>query len=155
MLYQFIISFIASLGFGIIFNIRGKNLFFAALGGGISWLLSVIFVDMGLSTVSSYFLSAVAFSLYSEFFARILKTPVTSLVVCALIPLVPGAGMYYTMYAAILNNTEEALSLATSTLENAGSLALGVICVSSLTRQISRIKHILLQRKKNQSAHKI
>lgn len=33
MIIQTFVSFIASLGFGIIFNIRGKNLLFAALGG--------------------------------------------------------------------------------------------------------------------------
>ena len=37
MLIQVIISFIASLGFGIVFDIKGKNLIFAALGGGLSW----------------------------------------------------------------------------------------------------------------------
>ena len=36
MIYQSFFAFLASLGFGVLFNIRGKNLFFAALGGCIS-----------------------------------------------------------------------------------------------------------------------
>ncbi len=32
---QTMASFIASCGFGIIFNIKGKKLFFAAIGGGL------------------------------------------------------------------------------------------------------------------------
>ena len=36
---QTIASFIASCGFGIIFNIKGKKLFFAAIGGGLSWFV--------------------------------------------------------------------------------------------------------------------
>lgn len=37
MLTQIAVSFLASLGFGIIFNIKGKNLIFASIGGAISW----------------------------------------------------------------------------------------------------------------------
>lgn len=38
MFEQTVVALIASLGFGVIFNIRGKNLFFATIGGGLSWL---------------------------------------------------------------------------------------------------------------------
>ncbi len=37
-------AFLSSLGFGILFNIRGKNLIIASIGGGLGWftyLLSV------------------------------------------------------------------------------------------------------------------
>ena len=33
-----LISFIACISFGIIFNIRGRNLLFSALGGAFSWM---------------------------------------------------------------------------------------------------------------------
>ena len=101
---QTMASFIASCGFGIIFNIKGKKLFFAAIGGGLSWFVYALGLHLNLSTISSLFISSICFSIYSEIFARILKTPVTTLVICCLIPLVPGAGMYYTMYEAITGN---------------------------------------------------
>ena len=31
---QYLYAFMSSLGFGILFNVRGKDLFFASLGGG-------------------------------------------------------------------------------------------------------------------------
>lgn len=140
MFIQTILAIIASLGFGIIFNIKGRNLIFASLGGGLSWLCYLIFLDLGTSEVISMFFSSIIFSIYSESFARVLKTPVTTIIVCCLIPLVPGAGMYNTMYNIVTGNTHDAINLALHTLACAGSLALGIILVSTITRLIRNIR---------------
>ncbi|MCR4943645.1 MAG: threonine/serine exporter family protein [Clostridium sp.] len=146
MLLQTLAAIIASLGFGIIFNVKGKNLIFASLGGGLSWLSYLIFLNLGTSEVIAMFLSSIIFSIYSEVFARVLKTPVTTIVICCLIPLVPGAGMYNTMYEIITDSTSEAITLALHTLACAGSLALGVILVSTITRLINRSRRKLKYR---------
>ena len=134
MISETLITFIATLGFGILFNIKGKKLFFAALGGAISWFTYLLGLHFYLTPLSALFISSIIFSLYSEIFARFLKTPVTTLVICSLIPLVPGGGMYYTMYEAITGNIMKSLETGISTLARSGTLALGVIFVSTLTR---------------------
>lgn len=136
MILEIIIAFIATLGFGIIFNIKGKNLFFAAFGGALSWFIYVLCLQIGLTEISSLFLSSVIFSTYCEIFARILKTPITTLVVCALIPLVPGGGMYYTMFEVVTGDINKSLELGIKTLASAGVLAIGIIFVSTITRLI-------------------
>lgn len=143
-----IFAVIAALGFGIIFNIKGKKLLFAAIGGGLGWFVYSLCLHLGGKTVTALFLSSISFSIYSEIFARILKTPVTTLVVCCLIPLVPGAGMYYTMYEAITGNISGSLEVGINTIANAGTLALGVIFVSSITRQINIFLAKKLNKKK-------
>lgn len=142
MIKQVIVSFIASLGFGIIFNIKGKNLIFAAIGGGLSWFCYLFFKESGMSDVLSFFSSSIIFSIYSEICARKLKTPVTTIIICALIPLVPGAGMYYTMYETITGNVDQAIQLGLNTCASAGSLALGVIFVSTITKQVTHFKQV-------------
>lgn len=142
MIEQVFVALISSFGFGIIFNIKGKNLIFAALGGGLSWFCYLIFIQNGISVVLSMFISSLIFSTYSEICARYLKTPVTTIVVCALIPLVPGAGMYYTMYETITGNVNGAVSLGLTTIASAGALALGVIFVSTITRQVTNLKKV-------------
>lgn len=134
------VSFIITFGFGILFNIKGKRLLFAALGGGLSWYCYSLPLSLGLSEVSSLFISALVFSTYSEVLARIFKTPVTSFVICALFPLVPGSGMYYTMLATINGDLQNAVHLGINTLANAGTLALGVIFISTITSLIFRVK---------------
>lgn len=134
------VSFIITFGFGILFNIKGKKLLFAALGGGLSWYCYSLPLSLGLSEVSSLFISALVFSTYSEVLARVFKTPVTSFVICALFPLVPGSGMYYTMLATINGDLQNAVHLGINTLANAGTLALGVIFISTITSLIFRVK---------------
>ncbi|MGL5245763.1 MAG: threonine/serine exporter family protein [Sarcina sp.] len=139
-LKEIIASFLATIGFGIIFNIKGKNLIFAGFGGVLGWIVYKFALFYGISDISSMFLASISFSIYSEICARLLKTPVTTLVICALIPLVPGGGMYYTMYEAIQGNAIEALNKALTTISSAGALALGVIFVSTITRLINSAK---------------
>ncbi len=152
LLLQTIYSIIATLGFGIIFNIHGKNLIFASIGGGLSWFIYALGLEVHFSNTTSFFLSAVVFSTYSEILARKLKTPVTTLVICALIPLVPGSGMYYTMYEAVTGDIMKSLQLGLNTLASAGALALGVIFVSTITRQYYSVKTL---RKKKIEKEKI
>lgn len=137
---QSVFAFFATLGFGILFNIKGKKLFYAGFGGGLSWFISLICQDFGFNINASFFISSIIFSLYSEIMARVLRTPVTTLIICALIPLVPGGGMYYTMYEAINGNILESITIGLNTLSSAGSLALGILFVSTLTRLIMSAK---------------
>lgn len=131
---EVLIALISTFGFGIIFNIRGKNLIFASIGGGLAWLIYKIVLANEGSVIEAMFISSIIFSAYSEVGARILKTPVTTFVICALIPLVPGSGMYYTMYATVQGDIDKALELGLNTLAQAGTLAIGVILVSTITR---------------------
>lgn len=142
MIEQTIIAIFASLGFGVIFNIRGRKLIFAALGGGLSWFCYLFLEKINVSTIFSMFICSIIFSIYSEICARFLKTPVTTLIICALIPLVPGSGMYYTMNETIRGNIHGAVELGLNTLYSAGCLALGVIFVSTITKQVTNLKRV-------------
>lgn len=136
MILNSLYSFAATLGFCVIFNIKGKNLFFSSLGGAIGWLVYLVLRDLELSNTFALFLSSVALGLYSEIMARILKSPVTTFVVCALIPLVPGSGMYYTMLESIQGNISKFLETGVETFSSAGAIAVGIVFTSSISRLI-------------------
>lgn len=136
MILETIISTLATLGFGIMFNIGKKHLLFASLGGGLSWFVYRILVQNSFSGVLAMFISAIIFSIYSEICARVFRTPVTTFVVCALIPLVPGSSIYYTMYEGVLGHINASMNMLTNTLSSAGALALGILFVSTITKLI-------------------
>ena len=135
MILSSIYTLIATLCFSVIFNIRGKNLVFAALGGGLSWYIYLL-ASSHLSEYSilPFFISSVVASVYSEIMARVLKTPVTTFIICAIIPLVPGGGMYNTMFQSIQGNLNESLTLGLQTLSIAGAVAIGVFFVYSTSK---------------------
>lgn len=124
-----------SMCFGVLFNVKGKNLFFSGLGGGLGWFSYELLSYLGLSN-SSYalFIATIVMSVYSEIMARVLKQPVTIFVVSAMIPLVPGSGMYYTTFAAVTGDLAKCLTVGVKTFYDAGSIAIAIIFVSTLAR---------------------
>ncbi|SUY47387.1 membrane spanning protein [Clostridium putrefaciens] len=149
MILKIVYSFITTLGFGILFNIKGKKLIFASIGGSISLFFYLLFLKFNFSDLSSLFFSTIIFSIYAEILARILKTPVTTFTICALIPLVPGGGMYYTMLESIQGNVEQSLNIGIDTLYKAGALAIGIVFVSSISKFIRTKNFTHSKTKKN------
>lgn len=140
MIISSIYALLSSLGFGFIFNIKGKNLFFAAFGGAIGWFFYTFPLNHGFSGLFALFIGSLASSIYSEIMARVLKAPVTTFMICAIIPLVPGAGMYYTMFETSVGNVDKALVLGLETIGSAGAIAVATVLVASTTKVITILK---------------
>ena len=134
MIKEIIFAILATLGFGIIFEIRGKNLYFSAIAGGIAWGTYIIALHLGSSLFFAYFISSAILTLFSEMMARHLKTPVTSILISGLIPLVPGGGVYYTMHYILDKDMEQAVFKGVETFLIAGAISFGIVVVSSLVR---------------------
>lgn len=127
-------AFLGGLAFAVPFNVHGKDVPLAALGGAGGWLVYLLALPLCGSEVISYFVAALALSLYSEMMARIRKRPVTTFLLISIFPLVPGAGIYYTMQYAIQGNSARFLSQGMHTLGLSGALALGILLVSTVMR---------------------
>lgn len=138
MLIRIISATFATGFFAILFNTDKKYLLYCALGGGIGCLVYETALLLQYSEHASIFFAAVGFASYSEIIARIKKTTVTTFAICALIPLVPGNGMYQTMIAFVNNDFDLALSHGLQTLSYAGLLALGILLVSTFAKVIKR-----------------
>ena len=133
-LFQIIAAFIGSLGFAILYNIRGKKLVFSSLGGFLSWSLFLLFGLLIESEPIRYFIVSVSATLYSELMARILKTPTTTFITTALIPLIPGGSLYYTMTNAFSGNLQSFIEKGLYTLGLAGALAAGIIVTLGIAK---------------------
>ncbi len=147
MFLQVIYAFIVSLGFGVLFNVRDKNLFFAALGGAVGWFFYSLTMNLSNSSILAMLIASISISIYAEIFSRVLKNPVTLFLVCSLIPLVPGSGMYYTVFEAVEGNVFGSLNNGIETLSLAGVIAVGIILVSTLSRLMQKLKIRRAQRK--------
>ena len=148
MIIEVISAFFAAFSFGILFNVKGKYLYVAGIGGALGWLVYKVCLNYGVGDSSSLFLSAVIFSIYCEICARIYMPPATILSVCCLIPLVPGYGAYNALYECLKGDYIKALDFGTNTLASAGALALGVILISTLFRNFNLHKLIKLNTNK-------
>ena len=110
MAVRIICALLATVFIAVLFQVRKENIFAAAIGGGLGCLVNECGLALGLGTFFSIFLASLALASYSEIMARVRKTTVTTFLISGLFPLVPGAGMYYTMLAIVHNDLSEALS---------------------------------------------
>ncbi len=133
-LIQIFTGFLGSLGFGILFHIKGRKLLIASLGGLMSWTVFLLLEPVLPGEAVRYFLSSATVTVYAEVFARVIKTPTTTFLVPSLIPLIPGGALYYTMNYALNEQWPSFADKAVYTLGLAAALALGIIAVTTLTR---------------------
>ena len=138
-LIQIFTGFLGSLGFSILFNIRGRKLWVASLGGLISWTIFLLLEPVFPGEASRYFFAAAAVTVYSEVFARVLKTPTTTFLVSSIVPLIPGGSLYYTMSHALMGDYSSFFTRGIHTLKLASALALGIIVAMSAVKLIRRI----------------
>ena len=134
---QILTAGLGALGYALIYNIRGKKLVMASLGGLLSWTLFVMFSRFIDSEPIKYFLVAALISAYSEIMARVLTTPTTTFIMTALIPLIPGGSLYYTMAYAFESDMNAFLEQAIHTLKLASALALGILLTTAGWRFIT------------------
>lgn len=131
-------SLIGCLGFCIAYNLRGKVIFMSALGGAIGRSVFLFFSFFG-SDILQYFFATIVISVYAEIMARLYRAPVTVFLIIALLPLVPGGGIYYTMEYCINGNISMFAREGLHTFFIAGALALGILVVSAVVQLAYRI----------------
>ena len=125
-------AFWACVGFTLMFNIHGLGKLMAGVGGALGWL---VYLLAG-STIFAAFLAAAAIGVFAEVMSRLRRCPVTGYVLVALLPLVPGGGVYYAMRHCVAGETELFLSTLLHTFGMAAALAVGAMLASSLFRAV-------------------
>lgn len=137
-----IYAFLACIGFSLLFNIHGAaGMLICAGGGALGWLVYLLAAPLVHSDITQSFLAALVISAWSEIMARLRRCPVTSYLLVALFPLVPGGGIYYTMEHAMSGETALFLESLLHTLGLAGALAVGVLLVASLARLVTNYQN--------------
>lgn len=140
---QIITGCLGSFGFSVLYNLRGVRLLTATIGGFLSWSLFLLLGNFIESDVVGYFLVAALISLFAEIMSRRLKTPTTTFITAALIPLIPGGSLYYTMASAFNGDMLLFLEKGLHTVKLAAALALGIIVTTVLTKMFFRVKSAL------------
>ena len=134
---QLVTAGIGALGFSLIFNVRRALLPAAAFGGLLDWgvylMAAWLFDGVFLPSV----VAAAFASIYSEAVARMEQAPATVFYIPALIPLVPGGSLYYTMSYALQGEMDLFARRGMFTAAIAGIMAVGVLLGSSVFRMYS------------------
>ncbi len=136
-------AFAGCLGFCFVFHFRGIGCgLLASLDGALGWavFLALNFLD---AEILQYFIATLIISSYAEIMARFTKKPATCYLIIAVLPLVPGGGIYYTMKYCLEGQMALFVQTGFNTLAVAGALAAGILTVVSLTRLLHMLRNRL------------
>lgn len=137
---QFIFAFIATIGFAGYFNLKQKpTLIAVAIPGGLGFLILYVFSLYGQSILGT-FVASLLIGVIGEILSVKFKTPSTVFITPAIIPLVPGAGMYYTMLHFVNEDFQQMISTGSDTVFIAGSIAMGILVGSISSRSVKRMR---------------
>ena len=124
MVLQVVMAAVGALGFGLLFRISGGRLVTILLGGAANWVFYLLAMYVYADRVLAFFLAALATAALAEVLARLLKTPVITLLVPMLVPLIPGGDLYYTTFALVQGDAVSFAHYGSLVIREAGAISL-------------------------------
>ena len=137
MLSSLLPCMVACFGFCVVFNIHGKGSLLCALGGVLTWGLYKLCLQLGSGDLIALFWATLLGSIYSEIMARVRRCPALAYLVIAIFPLIPGAGVYFTMNYAVQGNMEQFITKGMHTAAEAGIMAVAILLAATTVRMCS------------------
>ena len=140
MILQLTTAFLGSLGFALLFHVRGIKLWLGSLGGLLAW---GVYLWMGCFTtqdVVRYFVASVVLTVYAETLARVVKCPATLFLVIASIPLIPGGSLYKTMQYFMLNDLDAFSGQGLTTVLLAVAIAVGMLFPTAVFQLLRKMR---------------
>lgn len=145
-------SFIGTVSFAVIYNVPKKYYFACGITGMAGWL-TYLFVNSQrfMSAAVASFFGAFVVVLISRILTVYMKCPITVFLVSGILPLVPGAGVYYTAYYIVTNQLTQASLKGLESFKIAFAIVMGIVLVVSIPREVF---HMVFWRKKQVEAPK-
>lgn len=133
MILQFLVACVGTIAFSHLFFIPREYYPYCGGIGGIGWIVCLALTQyFNLSITVASFFSAAVVVLCSRAVCVAKKCPVTMFLISGIFPLVPGAGVYETIYHVIMNEGDLAMAQGLQTLKVAVAIVLAITFVSEI-----------------------
>jgi uncharacterized membrane protein YjjB (DUF3815 family) len=127
--------FIATWFFALIMSCPKKVLFHSSFIASIGYIVYLICFNIG-NIKLGFFLSTLIIVFLGEILARFIKMPATIFIFPAVIPIVPGLGLYQTLLAFVQDDIFGALKIGVDTIVNIGAMAIAMTLMSLISTKI-------------------
>lgn len=138
MLLQSIFAFCAIISFSVLIEAPKRCLIVNGILGMTGWAI-YLYTEQYTSMLMATFVSGLVLAIISHILARIIKTPVTTTLIPSILTIVPGAGMYQTVYYLFTSDMQQALSSLVFTIGAAGAIALAIFIVDAFVAVVKKI----------------
>ena len=137
-------AFVGTVGFAALFGAPRRYYAGSGLVGMAGWavyLLCSVWTS-AFSVVGAAFAAALVITVLSHLLAVLMRAPVTVFLICGIIPLVPGGGIFWTAYYLVSNQLSLAAATGFTALKVTIAIAAGIILAAAVYVKIMRKKRI-------------
>jgi uncharacterized membrane protein YjjP (DUF1212 family) len=139
-LVQAVSAFLGTAGFAILYGVPRKEYVHASVCSTIGWLSYLAMMRLaGATVIESTFVATLVVVLVSRFMAVDRRCPVIVYQICGVFPLIPGAGIFWTVYYIVNKDLSTAVTTGFSALGMAVAIVLGIIFMTSLPGRMFKI----------------
>lgn len=140
MILQLFAAFLGSIGFAIMLKIKGKQIFYAGLGGLVTWGIYLLAYSQYEGIFVCNLIAAIFVAIYAEIMARVNRAPATIFLTAAAVPLIPGGKLYYTMYGLVSKDHDLFVQSGTEALLIALAISLGFVVIAVVNKDLMKLK---------------
>jgi uncharacterized membrane protein YjjB (DUF3815 family) len=139
-------SLVGPLGVALMYRVRPRHIPLILVGSELSFVVYYIFTLLFEGQFFPNLLATVAVGLFARMCAKLGKFPAVVISVPAIMPLLPGGILYYTMHSLMFGLGEEALVCASRTISIALGIAAGEVAVSLIYMAIRSAQEKIKER---------
>ena len=125
--------FVGTVAFAVLFNVPKRFYLCCGLTGTAGWMIYLtLTAGYDLSPALASFFGTLAVVLISRILTVRMKCPITIFLISGIIPLVPGAGIYWAAYYMVTDQLTEAADAGFAAVKAVAAIVLGIVCIFGL-----------------------
>lgn len=134
-LIHLICPFLGTIGYAVLYHVPARYYLSCGLTGMMGWIAYCLTVGHTSPAIASFFGSLVVVLMARGLTVR-LKCPITIFLISAIFPLVPGAGIYNTVYHLVTNEVVLAVQYGMNAVKVAFGIVMGMAFVLPVPREV-------------------
>lgn len=126
---------VGTVSFSVLFGVPREYYPYCGFIGGAGWLIYCL-AELFLPGSGPCFVATAVVILLSRTAAVVKRCPVTIFLIAGIFPLVPGAGVYWTVYHIVMEELFLAVSTGYSAMKEAIAIVMGIVFVFELPQKL-------------------
>ena len=133
-------AFIGTVGFAALFGTPRRYYLTCGFTGMVGWAVYVVLAWYTglLSVAGAAFFDALAVALTSDLLSVAQRCPTTVFLICGIIPLVPGGGIFWTVYYLVSDQLRLAATTGFTAIKVTIAIAGGIITLAALASRLQK-----------------
>lgn len=132
--YQIIAAFVGTVAFSLLFHVPERQCAACGAVGAIGWIFYLLI--HGFSETLACLVASIVVVVLARILAVLRKVPSNVFMLPGLFPVLPGIGLYNTIYHMMTGDWIKGVGMGLNTLEQIGAMVLGIILVFSVPNRV-------------------